>query len=284
MHTLSSSKMVKSKQGTIADGRFYKEQDINELLTCPACRTRFEDPVILPCGDSICLNCEILIREESNYYQHYRCPVCKVTHKNLIMNQLPRNRLIENLLKLEPGEVQRDKLVKDLLLNLKELQLKIDLFDFGNKRHPLEELKSNCSIAKKQITLQSEKVKLRVEFLCKELLRQVDAFEKEYMENIEMLTKDKDLKKIQAISWLKEHEILIQEVQHFIQNQVKDLTEFQIDEEQIENSFKKSEELLARIETDLEPFNLADVKLSNIEFLPNQTPLETVCLGTLRTV
>jgi hypothetical protein len=284
MHTLSSSKMVKSKQGTIADGRFYKEQDINELLTCPACRARFEDPVILPCGDSICLNCEILIREESNYYQHYRCPVCKMTHKNLIMSQLPRNKLIENLLKLKAGEVHRNKSVKDLLMNLKELQLKIDLFNLSNQLHPLEELKSNCDLVKNQISLQSDKAKNRIEYLCKELQRKVDAFEKSYTDDIEIFIKDKDLMKNQMVIELREHENTIQEVKHFIENQVNELKEFQIDEERIRESLTKSESLLAQIENDFKSLNLANVKMSSIEFLPNQTPLETGCLGIIRTV
>lgn len=275
---------MKSEETKIADGLFYKEQDIKELLTCPACKTRFEDPIILPCGDSICLNCEILIREESNYYQHYRCPVCKVTHKNLIMNQLPRNKLIENMLRLKAGEVHRDKSVTELLLNLKELQLKIDLINLSDQRHPLEELKSNCDLIKNQISLQSEKVKQKIEFLCIELQRQVDTLEKECMDKIELLAKDKGLKKSQVMSQLKEHENLIQEVKHFIENQVKDLKEFQIDDERIKSSLKKSEVLLGRMENELKSLNLADVKISNIEFLPNQTPLETGCLGTLRTV
>lgn len=275
---------MKSKDAKIVDGLFYKEQDINELLRCPACKTQFVDPIILPCGDSICLNCEILIREESNYYQHYRCPVCKVTHKNLIMNQLPKNKLIGNLLRLKAGEVHRDKSIKDLLLNLKELQLKIDLFNLDNQPHPLEELKSNCDLVKNQIGLQSDKAKHRIDFLCKELQRKVDVLEKECMNKIELFTKDKGLEKSQLMSQLKEHENLIPEVQHFIESQVNDLKEFQIDEERIKNALTKSAELLGRMDNDLKSLNLADVKLNNIEFLPNQTPLETDCLGTLRNV
>jgi len=97
------------------------------------------------------------------------------------MNELPRNKLIENLLRLKAGEVHRDKSVKDLILNLKELQLKIDLINLSNQSHAHEGLKSNCDLVKNQISLQSEKAKNRVDFLCDELKTQVDAIEKEWM-------------------------------------------------------------------------------------------------------
>ena len=58
--------MAVMESNTKFDACFYEEEEINQNFICSACNHRFEDPCLLPCGDSICFKCVDLIKEQRN--------------------------------------------------------------------------------------------------------------------------------------------------------------------------------------------------------------------------
>ena len=48
-----------------------------DLTDCPSCLTEYQDPKLLPCQHTVCLEC--LERPEEE--KHVTCPRCDVTHK-----------------------------------------------------------------------------------------------------------------------------------------------------------------------------------------------------------
>ena len=58
---------------------FYEENEIGELVICPYCKNKYDDPRIVSCGNSFCMPCiEFLAKEESN---GFKCPDCDEFHE-----------------------------------------------------------------------------------------------------------------------------------------------------------------------------------------------------------
>ncbi len=99
------------------DGLFFKQIDIQEILKCPVCKTVFDDPRMLPCGDSICFGCLILIKDRNNNEQ-FHCPECGDLFVIKESNNLPVNKILKKQLNIEAKEVYRNEFVEELKTNL----------------------------------------------------------------------------------------------------------------------------------------------------------------------
>ena len=48
----------------------YEENQINEIIRCPYCKNKCNDPRIIECGASFCMQCiELLIKEGENGFK-----------------------------------------------------------------------------------------------------------------------------------------------------------------------------------------------------------------------
>jgi hypothetical protein len=87
---------------------FFDRNEIESaLLMCPCCKSRFEQPIFLPCQDSICLKCLDTLAETSARSGYIQCPECKLDHPVQNKTQYKPNRFIEKALKIEPIKVTR---------------------------------------------------------------------------------------------------------------------------------------------------------------------------------
>ncbi|KAH7708956.1 RING finger protein nhl-1-like protein [Aphelenchoides avenae] len=50
----------------------------NNLLKCPACERRLENPKVLPCGHSLCEKCLDSLVEGDDQRKMMKCPECSV--------------------------------------------------------------------------------------------------------------------------------------------------------------------------------------------------------------
>ncbi len=84
---------------------YFAEESIKNLLTCPLCENPFEDPRLLPCGETSCYNCiEKLFNNDglesnANY----------VTNDITYVLKSIQNKRIEQLLKVKSCQVSRGK-------------------------------------------------------------------------------------------------------------------------------------------------------------------------------
>ena len=53
---------------------FYGESEINNILNCPMCQARYDEPKILPCGQIICSYCV------ANLDKEFNCSFCSKVH------------------------------------------------------------------------------------------------------------------------------------------------------------------------------------------------------------
>src|SRR5690606_15275267 len=92
---------------------FYQESMIKSVLTCPICKQLFDDPKLLPCGDTFCHECILSLVKSTDDNKQVQCTECSQVH------QMPHNgftsiRLFEQFNKQKPSHVYRGKRVKKL--------------------------------------------------------------------------------------------------------------------------------------------------------------------------
>ena len=107
---------------------FYKEEDISNELICPKCKNRFEDPRILPCGNSLCQSC---ILDEIEKGAINKCYCCEEKHSLPKDGEFVKNKFIIKLLEKRPIEVKRGALGE---------QLKKSMIEITEKKQELETL------------------------------------------------------------------------------------------------------------------------------------------------
>lgn len=83
----------------------YKIDHLNELLTCPICLERFQNPKVLPCQHTFC--CDCLRKIFDNRQKQLPCPTCRKTiHLKRGPDELPISVTIVSLMDIQPMEAK----------------------------------------------------------------------------------------------------------------------------------------------------------------------------------
>jgi PHP family Zn ribbon phosphoesterase len=64
---------------------YYNQETIESELECKLCKNQFNDPRLLPCGNTCCLSCIISISIEDG---EFKCPCCELKHKKSILSTM----------------------------------------------------------------------------------------------------------------------------------------------------------------------------------------------------
>ena len=90
---------------------FYEETEIQELVICPYCKNKNDDPRFIECGSSFCMPCiEFLTKIDTNGFQ---CPVCDEFHEQ------PKKGFSKNLNLAKLCEKKANKVSRSLLAKLR---------------------------------------------------------------------------------------------------------------------------------------------------------------------
>lgn len=151
---------------------FYNIREIKIKLCCLKCRGKLVKPKLLPCGYSICVDCEmdILLSET----QSFSCSKCESIHQ-VPVSGLPTHMLVESVLETKPVKISNlnGKLYKNfenIHDSLEDLQVEIDNFE--------SIIKSHCSHVKHEVDVRTKTI---IEILKKrkqELHDEIEEFEK----------------------------------------------------------------------------------------------------------
>lgn len=162
---------------------------MNNLLNCTNCSETLVDPVLLPCGHTICKSHEAKARDVSSI--NLRCKLCDFDH------EIPSNGFPSNL--LAGAFLERDFKNLDLgcdyneavdsLNYLEELFCEIQTL----KRDPEAEISQTIGELKTRIDLSREIEKEKIDVKALQLIKELNEFETECISNWKKLHKENSL-------------------------------------------------------------------------------------------
>ncbi len=227
---------------------FYEESYVRSLIKCNQCEkvfTDYDQPKSLPCGETICSDCELKIQKEA-INKRFRCVLCNEEHY-LLEKGFPLNKIVLSLISAQPKKVSRGKQYERLRINIQSIEkLMNDLK--SNGENGVDIIKIRCSEQKRVIQLSIEKKIEELHELNEKLQEKMDDFEKEYIENF--------LENVDSI--VERNNLRISEAKDFLDNNIEYLKEYQVDDDNIENTNKMAENLILKLERE-NGFNIAAI-------------------------
>ena len=130
---------------------FYEEKTIKNILSCESCNEKLDIPKKLPCGSTICTQCESEIQQLDNQFE---CKLCSDIHQ-ISIKGLPVCKIILNLLQIKPNEISRGQAVEQLKQNLNEIKQQLNRLTTSLNTGQ-EQIKEHCNNLRAQIHLSSE--------------------------------------------------------------------------------------------------------------------------------
>lgn len=158
---------------------------MNQQLNCKICKRLLENPVLISCGETICQKC-VACLIDSNEPSKLNCPLCLETHE-IPSNGFILNKFVVNLLKsnnLSMLELTQPAIsIQNLKYHLDILKLECDKLENGIKNSS-DELFDYCSKMRQEVQTNSELKIQCIQRLSEDLIKQIDAFEKECFTNL----------------------------------------------------------------------------------------------------
>ena len=153
---------------------FYEEKEISELILCPYCKNKYNDPRIVECSSSFCMPCiEFLTKNDEN---GFKCPVCDDFHETPKKGYL-KNPNLAKLCDKKAVEVSRSKQAEDFKRKLGNFKQNLD--KLANKNKPsIEIIKEYCDNLRNEVQLSSEELIETIKKYNLELIEQINAYER----------------------------------------------------------------------------------------------------------
>ena len=152
---------------------FKFKMNVKEELTCEYCKDIYNEPVTLNCcGENICKQHldELISNNSSN---KFTCPLCN--EENTKQN-FSVNKLIQRLVQNELHKFEIDTEYKVVLKNLKK-----EIFDLETiLKDPENIIYEEISELKRQVDLDREQLKSKIDELADDLIDQLESFEKKF--------------------------------------------------------------------------------------------------------
>ena len=152
---------------------FYEEHEINEIKLCPYCLNNYNDPRLVDCGASFCLQCiELLLARNETGLQ---CPECGDFHEQPKKGYL-KNKSLAKLCDKTAAQVSRSKQADAFQAQLDELKLNLDKLAHENKLGA-DKIREYCAIKRNEVQLRTEELIERIKSFNMDLIEDVNAYE-----------------------------------------------------------------------------------------------------------
>jgi uncharacterized C2H2 Zn-finger protein len=159
----------------------------SKLLLCPCCKSKYEQPVCLPCHDVVCFKClKDLKTETYDHGEFVKCPECNGEHKRQPDADYKPSRFILKALEFEPIKVTRGaEFEKKLKSAFNMCNILMDSINLSNDLLASAEanITDQCSEMKTKIDLF---VEIRIDELNKhrdEFFARIDTYQKECLDD-----------------------------------------------------------------------------------------------------
>lgn len=172
---------------------FYPEDCIKSLLKCPECNKTFNDPRLLPCGESFCNECIVTIVKQDQ--TGLECKYCNMFHL-VPSNGFPVNQRLYLMTKETAFEVFRGEAIENLKEKINEIKVKIENLT-NNKQNGAMRIKDHCDFIRSEVDLAAESAICEINKLRDGLLGQIFEYEQNCLKNLE--ENSKRIEKLETI-------------------------------------------------------------------------------------
>lgn len=248
---------------------FYQDSFVRSLLKCDQCDKIFiddEKPKSLPCGNSICSDCELQM-EEKAINMKFKCGMCSNDH--IIPEEgFGINKIIQSLISAQPKRISRGRQYEILTIHIKNMEILM--------RDLVASIENGIDSIKDQSLKQKQLIELTIENRIKEL-RELNKKLQERMDSIEKDNIQNFSNKIDSIK--QKNNVIIEETKKFLVKNIEYLKEYQIDDNQIEASNQMAEKLILKLEKEKKTMNASIFNDVLINFKPSEEQINEPLIG-----
>lgn len=162
---------------------FYEEKVIREIIICPICSNKYNDPRILPCGRSMCFDCIQNIIDKNNTLN---CNLCKGKHERP-PNGFIKNMDLSKLLESKSKEIYRSETVEELKAKLKDLDLKSSALCNDLKNNEMI-ITNRCDLIKKDVSSVADRIHRKVNKYVEDMFKIIDDYQNECISKFKLNT------------------------------------------------------------------------------------------------
>ena len=154
--------------------KVYKMETIDSLIHCSNCKCLLEDPIMLPCGNTICAK---HIRVAFQKKEPFNCDHCKQSHPTLNCTYPPcalAKRIIQSKLR-QLDLCENYQVTNKAYTDLKEIVEEYEV----NKTNPTKFFSSYFGNVRTEIETLRDNLKVQIDKLCIKLLNEINGYQKE---------------------------------------------------------------------------------------------------------
>jgi hypothetical protein len=210
-------------------------ETFNKLVQCLFCSEKLEDPVILPCGETICSAHTSFFHETKNN----KCKFCNNDHILKNEEKFPPNKMAIDLLASQLEKLNFGNLLNDALANLELLRSKISQYESCTEKQ-IDTIYDYFTSKKDQVNLAADEIFCKIQEFSENFLDKVYLYQVQCQNSHEFRSRDARVVIKNAKTKLNEW-----------QNECKMLL---IDENKCSDIFDNSKQLLFKIDNDIRDF------------------------------
>jgi hypothetical protein len=162
---------------------YYEAEKIESALKCPLCEETFDDPRVIPCGNTCCLMC---------LTNKFECKLCENVHETDDIVNYPKSHSIKKLLEERKNKISSDYIELKFKKELEKFENKINMLDLKEKNFK-DDLNDHCEKMRSQIIVKTECIINEFNKRCDEMCAQIDKYELD--SNVEWDTEDEAYRK-----------------------------------------------------------------------------------------
>ena len=175
---------------------FFEQNQILTVLNCSKCTKEYDEPRMLPCGNTVCNDCITALTISKNPNTNmFDCAMCLDEHL-IPVKGFPLNKSLMTLIGQKPKEVYRGKVVEEFKLNLESIYNKKDKLksDLNNGE---DTIKQHCMNLRCDVHASADTAILRINELTDSMIEEINKYEVECLTNLQMTSSGQEAKKIE---------------------------------------------------------------------------------------
>jgi hypothetical protein len=151
-------------------------ESIKQLITCKWCHSILDEPILLPCNETVC-------GKHTSKIRNSKCRFCDTVHVLNESENCPPNKVIQDLFKLRIKELDFGPNHKKASERITELNNFLNDYD-NLKKDPNEYISAHYSKKRNNIDLAREKLIFKINQISESLISETNLQEKECKANL----------------------------------------------------------------------------------------------------